>query len=123
MLAYNIQGERFRRLNLLCRQNGVEMRLVSPACFAMTIRDVLEGKTTETVSTEASFDTEMLVFCGVSSYQLNAILDGFRKGFEPVRLKAVLTEHNGNWSGNQLQQELLMEDTAVRLGQRRHQGE
>lgn len=89
----------------------------------MTILDVLEGKTTETVSTEASFDSEMLVFCGLSSYQLNAVLDGFRKKFEPVRLKAVLTEHNENWSGNQLQQELLMEDTAVRLGQKRHQGE
>ena len=64
---------------------------------------------------------EMLVLAGLRPGQLDALLAALRQAKASVDLKAVLTEHNGQWSGRYLQSQLKKEREAM-LAWRRGQG-
>lgn len=56
----------------------------------------------------------MLVLCGLSGPQLDALLSSLRRSRVVVALKAVVTEDNAAWSSLQLHDELRQEHEAMR---------
>ena len=72
---------------------------------------------------EEPFSDELLVMAGLSSRQMNQLLQGFRrKKIPPVELKAVLTAANGGWNAFQLCRELRLEHQAMLRGENLHEG-
>ena len=60
-----------------------------------------------------TFADEMLVFCGITSDQLDAFLENYRRReISPILLKAVLTPTNVSWTPRRLYQELRKERKA-----------
>ncbi len=56
----------------------------------------------------------ILVFCGLSSARLDALLAALRKaGVPPIPCKAVLTPDNGSWTLGALYEELRREHEAM----------
>ena len=65
----------------------------------------------------------MLVMAGLTSHQMNQLLQGMRrKKIPPVELKAMLTATNGSWNAYQLHKELSLEHEAMRRGENLHEG-
>lgn len=56
----------------------------------------------------------MLVLCGLSGPQLDALLSSLRRSRVVVALKAVVTEDNAAWSSLQLHDELCQEHEAMK---------
>lgn len=56
----------------------------------------------------------MLVLCGLSGPQLDALLSSLRRSRVVVALKAVVTEDNAAWSSLQLHDELRQEHEAMK---------
>lgn len=63
---------------------------------------------------EGGFSDEMLVLCGLSGPQLDALLSSLRRSRVVVALKAVVTEDNAAWSSLQLHDELRQEHEAMK---------
>ena len=66
---------------------------------------------------EEGFDQEVLVMKGFTRQSMGRMLKQFqRKGFPPVALKAVLTEHNSTWTFYHLYEELKEEHETMTAG-------
>lgn len=63
---------------------------------------------------EGGFSDEMLVLCGLSGPQLDALLSSLRRSRVVVALKAVVTEDKPAWSSLQLHDELRQEHEAMK---------
>ena len=74
----------------------------------------LEGFSPVEETVEGSFSDEMLVLCGLSGPQLDALLSSLRRSRVVVALKAVVTEDNAAWSSLQLHDELRQEHEAMK---------
>lgn len=60
---------------------------------------------------------ELIVFAGLTDVRLDEFLGEYRKaGIEPVALKAVMTQHNVNWSIYELCMELMRERSEIETG-------
>ena len=64
------------------------------------------------------FREEMLVMDGLRGETLSRFLDGLRAHGASVALKAVVTEHNLNWSSLQLYRELYREHQQMSAGKK-----
>ena len=61
------------------------------------------------------FVTEMLVFSGMDSQQVDTFLAEYKAtGLQPVALKAIVTPHNVSWTADALYRELMKEH--IQLG-------
>lgn len=59
---------------------------------------------------------EVLIFSGIADKKLDEFLAGYRSaGLENVRLKAVLTPHNVNWTLYRLVQKLAAESSELKV--------
>ena len=74
----------------------------------------LEGFSPVEETVEGGFSDEMLVLCGLSGPQLDALLSSLRRSRVVVALKAVVTEDNAAWSSLQLHDELRQEHEAMK---------
>lgn len=116
VLLYNLSGkDKLTRLRFLFFKLGIEGREVSPAEFDLPIGALvgLEGQENAAADEGEDFSDEMLVLCGLSSPQFNALLAGMRQNHATVALKAVLTETNAAWSSRRLHRELAAEHEAM----------
>ena len=60
------------------------------------------------------FPSEMLVFSGMNSGQVDVFLEEYKKnGLSPVRLKAVITAENVFWSADELFREIMREHISI----------
>ena len=57
----------------------------------------------------AAFTDEMLVLCFVEGKAFHSFLAQLREKKVPVTLKAVLTEHNAQWTSSKLHESLVQE--------------
>ena len=63
---------------------------------------------------------EILLFSNLTENKLDEFLAAYKTaGIEPVELKAVVTPTNGNWTIEELTQELIKERTAMLFGKNR----
>lgn len=125
VLLYNLDNEKGRKIKTLCLTLKLRARSVAPEDFGKTLNQVLGLDTTQEPAQEAqSFSDELMVMAGLSSRQMNDLLQGFRRKKIPsVDLKAVLTATNGSWNAFQLREELARERQAMLQGERAHQEE
>ena len=76
----------------------------------------LMGFPEEEKTEEVPFQEEMIVMHELAPRQFNGFLDGLKQNGTRVALKAVVTEHNVNWSAAQLYRELVQEHAALAQG-------
>ena len=125
VLLYNLDSEKGRKIKALCLTLRLRARSVAPEDFGRTLTSVLAPEDAREPAQEGRpFSDELLVMAGLTSRQMNDLLQGFRrKKISPVELKAVLTPTNSQWNAFQLREELARERQAMLQGQRAHEEE
>lgn len=116
VLLYNIRDEAKRlKIGFAARKLGVAVRSVAPEEFGHPIGSLLglEGFSPSDASAEP-FEAEMLLMHELSPVQFSGFLEALRRGRTPVALKAVVTEHNIDWSSAALCHELQREHEAMK---------
>lgn len=124
VLLYQLDTEKGRKIKALCLTLKIRAKTVSPEEYGQSL-DALLGLAPhpENVTQEEPFSQEMLVMAGLSSQQMNQLLQGMRrKKIPPVELKAMLTATNGSWNAYQLHRELTLEHEAMLRGENLHEG-
>ena len=111
LLLCNISGERLTAVNITASRMGLTVKELTADEFGSIIgfSAGLEGFSNEKQDAQESFDEEMLVMCGLSGSEMNALLDALRQQSINIPLKAVLTETNAKWSPARLYKELSAE--------------
>lgn len=98
------------KLRQLCAIQGVRLRPVSDADLSRTVSALANGLQAETAPPGgAPISEPVLVFCGVTSSQLDRLLISLGKAGARGCLKAVLTPHNAQWTFRALYEELVKE--------------
>lgn len=112
LLAYNMEGERLKKLTGLCMRLKIRLRVVEHTEFGHPLASFvgLDATAVEKNAAENAFSDEMLVMAYFPRPLLSQFLDTWRKeGMHPVALKAVLTETNSRWDSFALHRELSEE--------------
>lgn len=124
VLLYNLDTEKGRKIKTLCLTLKLRARSVGPEEFSQPLDAVLGLSPRQEKGEEGeNFSQELLVMAGLTSHQMNQLLQGMRrKKIPPVELKAVLTASNGSWNAYQLYQELSLEHEAMLRGENLHEG-
>lgn len=109
--AQKLQKVRFALFKL-----GVTGRVVDAADFGQPVGYLcgLEGFSPAETPDEGGFSDEMLVLCGLSGAQLDALLSALRRSRAVVALKAVVTEENVSWSAKKLHDEIHQEHESMK---------
>ena len=116
-LLYNLKdAARLQKVRFALFKFGVSGRVVAPEELSQPIGYLcdLEGFSPVEETVEGGFSDEMLVLCGLSGPQLDALLSSLRRSRVVVALKAVVTEDNAAWSSLQLHDELRQEHEAMK---------
>lgn len=116
-LLYNFKdAARLQKVRFALFKLGVSGRVVAPEELSQPIGYLcdLEGFSPVEETVEGGFSDEMLVLCGLSGPQLDALLSSLRRSRVVVALKAVVTEDNAAWSSLQLHDELRQEHEAMK---------
>lgn len=114
---YNIQSpEKLGRLKAALLKNGVKWRAVAYEEYGHPVGYLCgyEGFAPVEKYSGPGFSDELLLMEGLSSKQLNALLDELRAMRAAVALKAVVTETNAAWSSAALHAAILEEHNAMR---------
>lgn len=117
ILSYNI-GEKTEKLEETA--NSLNMKHVPiPADKAGETVGFLAGYSGfSSNGTEISAEGECIIFSGITSKRLDALLKAMRDGGLDIPLKAVVTQHNQNKSVEWLLSELSKERAAIEKGRK-----
>ena len=126
ILAFNLALLKRVVTKKLCDEQGAKLTIAAPSFGNVSLVELVlramagenlnvtspaDGK--DTSAKEEPFTDEMLVFCGFSSDDLDAFLQGYKMtGIPRVELKAVLTQYNADWTPMKLCEELKKERDA-----------
>ncbi|MCR5089536.1 MAG: DUF3783 domain-containing protein [Oscillospiraceae bacterium] len=112
VLLFNISDEKkLTAVRLTGLRFGFEVQTVLPERQSCTVEQLLRGEDGENGT--PVFGDEMMLMAGLASQAFHALLDTLRENGMPVRLKAVVTEHNRGWTAERLHRELLAEAQAM----------
>lgn len=118
ILFYRIGGEKRKQLKKICEALDIQMIVVSPTEYGEPVGALagFPGMRKQGRGCDGSgVAGEMLVFAGMDDEALDEFLDACKaRGVTPTACKAVLTMHNGGWSGEKLYAELVSEHRAMR---------
>lgn len=111
LLCYNLPDDKADYISALCYDMDIGMRTVEKNELLKPLSELCGFDTqTEKVYSGEGFKEEMLVLCFFTHELLNSFLYSFRqRGIKPVALKAVLTEHNFEWSSLKLYEDIKQE--------------
>ena len=113
ILLFNINIFKQSSIIALCSELEMEAAPVPSSQMGNSIGNIF-SQTAKGREPSLVFHDEMLVFCGLSSQQLDAFLASYRKkGIPPIPLKAVLTQYNAKWTPYRLCSELKKEHNAI----------
>ena len=116
VLLYNFREERRRKaVKALLFRLGVPSREIPPEAQGLSLSELLEAENPgegPEIPAEA-FREEMLVMQGLEPRAFHGLLDGLKAAGIRVPLKAVVTEHNLEWSSIRLHAELRAEQEAL----------
>ncbi len=116
LLLIHMEGTRAMRFGFAAMSQGVQVRVVSAAQTGETLA-ALCGLETIRNAPPLPVTEEMMVFAFLPDAALTSLLSALRQtGLPPVRLRAVLTPHNRDWSCARLQKELACEAAAFHAG-------
>ena len=110
ILAYNFTPERLAALKLLCMMLRVQLKPVERTQLLQPVGSLAGVPGVAPVPEEytgAEATQELLLMCGFQRSDLDRLLAGIRKSkLQSVKLKAMLTPTNAQWSGLELLREL-----------------
>lgn len=113
ILAYNFSPERLAALKLLCMMLRVQLKPVERMQLLQPVGSLAGVPGVAPVQEEytgAEATQELLLMCGFQRSDLDRLLAGIRKSkLQSVKLKAMLTPTNAQWSGLELLRELEQE--------------
>lgn len=117
ILFYRISGEKRKQLKNICEALDIQVVVVSPAEYGEPVGALAgfpgmrkQGRACEGFGVTG----EMLVFAGMDDQALDEFLDACKaQSVAPTACKAILTPHNGGWSGEKLYAELEREHQAM----------
>ena len=113
ILAYNFTPERLAAHKLLCMMLRVQLKPVERTQLLQPVGSLAGVPGVAPVPEEytgAEATQELLLMCGFQRSDLDRLLAGIRKSkLQSVKLKAMLTPTNAQWSGLELLRELEQE--------------
>lgn len=109
LLMYNIPPEKAGKIKAIGLRHGFRIRVVRPEEFGHSVGALAGLPETQVQGDGAAFTDEMLVLCGVEGKAFHSFLAQLREKKVPVTLKAVLTEHNAQWTSSKLHESLVQE--------------
>lgn len=116
VLLYNLSGKpKMQKLRFALAKLGLRAREVKPEELGHPVGYLagLDGFEPAATGAGEGFRDELLVMCGLTDAQVDALLGTLRRARVTVGLKAVLTEENAGWSSAQLYGELCRERDAL----------
>lgn len=122
ILAFNLTDARLAKLRFLCMKLGTLVRVIPEEDFSQPLA-VLAGLSERVADAAPAepFAEEMIVFCQMTSVQLNNFLKTAKQQrIPPFPLKAILTPTNAGWTPSALCAELKEERAAIMGGSQAH---
>jgi hypothetical protein len=113
VLLFHVAAEKEKQIHTLCKSMQIQIIVIKKELYDNTL-GALAGITGMKLSgkkyTGEEFPTDMMIFSGIPSDELDMFLKKYREAMiVPIPLKAVLTPTNINWKAGDLYQELLRE--------------
>ena len=112
LLLYNFNiKEKLSEIKASAFKSEITLVYVDKESYSLTVgyEAGIDGFKREASDEGSDFDEEMLIMCGLSGGEMNALLDALRRENVNIPLKAVLTETNAKWSSARLYKELSAE--------------
>lgn len=114
ILLYNIKDKKraidIRRVLMPLK---IRIKQVAPSNFGQPIGYLadLDGfEACEDLSGDFSFDEEMMIMVGLTSFEIDQVIKGFHKRrITGIPLKAILTDENRKWNSRKLYENLKEE--------------
>ena len=115
LLLFNIQDpEKKTAIRLTALRLGLLCREIPPERQGETLEALLAGEAADNALAERdAFTDELLLMHALSQTEFHELLDTLRREGQSVRLKAVVTEHNKEWTAGRLYRELCAEEEAM----------
>ena len=118
ILLYNIKDKKraidIRRVLMPLK---IRIKQVAAADFGQPIgylADIDGFDACEDLSGDFSFDDEMMIMVGLTSFEIDQVIKGFhKKRIDGIPLKAVLTDENRKWDSRKLYENLREEDSKM----------
>lgn len=118
ILLYNIKDKKraidIRRVLMPLK---IRIKQVAAADFGQPIgylADIDGFDACEDLSGDFSFDDEMMIMVGLTSFEIDQVIKGFhKKRIAGIPLKAVLTGENRKWDSRKLYENLREEDSKM----------
>lgn len=118
ILLFNMNIFKQNQLRTMCNKLGIEVVSISKNLYNQKLgflADISGFKKEPKTYTGAELPSEMLVFSGLNSDDIDTFLAEFKKaGIAPVNLKAVITMYNISWTPKSLYDELLKEHLSMK---------
>ena len=112
VLLFNMNNEKTNLFRVMSIRLNFACRIVQPEHQGCLIRDLLNQHYDPCVRV-SPFRDEMLVMDGFNHADMNFLLNELIRSNLPVRLKAVVTPTNENWTAVMLHSQLLAENAAM----------
>ena len=118
ILLYNIKDKKraidIRRVLMPLK---IRIKQVAAADFGQPIgylADIDGFDACEDLAGDFSFDDEMMIMVGLTSFEIDQVIKGFhKKRIAGIPLKAVLTDENQKWDSRKLYENLREEDAKM----------
>lgn len=118
ILLYNIKDKK-RALDIrrVLMPLKIRIKQITEADFGQPIgylADIDGFEAYEELSGNFSFDDEMMVMVGLTSFEIDQVIKGFhKKRIAGIPLKAILTDENRKWNSKKLYENLREEHTKM----------
>ena len=107
--------QKLRKLKMALLPFKIRLKTVEPQDYCQPVgylagvKEIPQTEISTALIPQEKMEKEMLVIAGITGNLFDQVLFTLRKAGTPVDYKAVLTEHNQNWSCIQLYRELEKE--------------
>lgn len=119
ILLFEVKEECKKEIIAICQKQGIETVEIRPKDYQQSLGFLagIKGfKAEKEIAAGAPFPAAMLVFSGFNDAALDAFVKAYNaSGVPKIPLKAVLTQHNVNWTPKQLFGEILKEHQSLAI--------
>jgi hypothetical protein len=114
ILLYNIKDKkRALDIRMVLMPLKIRIKQVAQSDFGQPIgylADIDGFEACEALSGDFSFDEEMMIMVGLTSFEIDQVIKGFHKRrIAGIPLKAILTDENRKWNSRKLYENLREE--------------
>lgn len=120
VLLYNLQNSKGAKIKMICHKLNIGFKSVEKSEYSLKISDLLNHQEPEETLENNDFSDEMLLLAHFNNQLLNTFLKNLQSSKVPVALKAVLTEHNSQFTSIELHNEISEEHKALKEGRTAH---